>query len=167
MSKEDKKDKKLLKKKINKKKKVVEEELEIIDVFDEVKDQKKKSVVRKKKLKKGLLFQTIFCSLSIIFIIGCCIFYGMRLIKYYKIYNPKDENGNKVALLYSQIIGEASYVYEGDGLYTVSGTHIYKGIDVKNYVKFSGFTWRIIRINEDISLDLLLDSSINLIKCND
>ena len=168
MNKEDKKEKKLLKVKKDKTKtkKVEIEELEIIDVFDEVKDQKSRAVVKKRKLKKGLLFQTIFCTLSILFIIGCCVFYGSRLIKYYKIFNPKDEHGNKVALLVNQVIGEASYVYEGEGLYTVSGSHIYKGVDLKNYVKYSGLTWRIIRINDDKSLELVLDNSVNLLKWN-
>ena len=168
MSKEDKKEKKLLKRKKDKtkSKKVEIEELEIIDVFDEVKEQKKRAVVKKRKLKKGLLFQTIFCTLSIIFIIGCCVFYGSRLIKYYKIYNPKDENGNKVALLVNQVMGEASFVYEGEGLYTVSGSYIYKGVNLKNYVNYAGFTWRIIRINDDRSLELILDNPINLLKWN-
>ena len=90
-----------------------EEELEVIDIDDDIEEEeevveenkdkskekekeskeknknknKDKSTVKiatgKRKLKKGLLFQTIFCAVSIIFIIGCCIFYGTRLVKYY------------------------------------------------------------------------------------
>ena len=75
------------------------EDLEIIDIFEENNNisnknnsgktssknnkvsnskanNKKTKTVR--KLKKGLLVQTIFCTLSIIFILVCCIFYGSR-----------------------------------------------------------------------------------------
>ena len=63
--------------------------------------------VKKRRLKKGI-FQTIFCLLSLAFIIGCFIFYGGRLIKYYKIYNPKTDSGESVQLI-SKIIAYKSF----------------------------------------------------------
>ena len=92
------------------------DEIEIIDIFDEDNQKKvnnrslpsydeeelhhstNKPAKKKRKLKKKLLFQVIFCSVSIIFILGCCIFYGSRLVKYYKIYNPKDSSGKVIKL---------------------------------------------------------------------
>lgn len=121
---------------------------------------------KKRKIKKGFLFQFIFCTLSVIFIIGCCIFYGTRLIKYYKIYNPTDENGKKTEYLYMNIVKNNSVVYEGEGLYMTGGNYIYKGMKVDNYVNYSNMIWRIIKINTDNTIDIALDSSINELKWN-
>lgn len=170
-----------------------EEELEVIDIDDDIeeiekqneteevekekKKKKKKSkknedktttkkATGKRKLKKGLLIQTIFCAVSIIFIIGCCIFYGTRLVKYYKMYNPKDSNGNAMQLLANKITSGATFVYEGDGIYLTGGTYTYKGEKVNNYVKYGNLVWRILKINSDKSIDIVLDSSINNLKWN-
>ena len=151
------KDKKVIKKQ-------VEEEIEIIDVFGELDRPKVKKV--KRKLKKKLLAQTVFCSLSILFIIGCCIFYGMRLIKYYRIYNPKDENGKAISLMANHIISGASFVYEGEGIYLTGGTYIFKGEKVDNYIKYSGLLWRIVKINSDKTIDIVLDNTINSLRWN-
>lgn len=163
------------------------EDLEIIDIFEENNNisnknnsgktssknnkasnskanNKKTKTVR--KLKKGLLVQTIFCTLSIIFILICCVFYGSRLVKYYKIYNPKDESGKAISLMGNHIISTSSIVYEGEGLYLVNGNYLYKGEKVNNYVKFSNLIWRIIKINEDKSLDVILDQPINNLMWN-
>lgn len=152
------------------------EEIEVIDIFDEDREigtkkeeeqiKEKSSKIVKRKLKKGLLFQVIFCTFSIIFIIGCCIFYGSRLVKYYKIYNPKDENGKAISLIGNHITSKTSFVYEGEGLYLINGTYLYKGNEVNNYIKFSNLNWRILKINEDKSLDIILDNSINNLKWN-
>ena len=166
MKKDNKKDKRVINKEIKKKKKnkKVEDDIEIIDVFGELEKPKVKG--KKRKLKKKLLMQTIFCSLSILFIIGCCVFYGLRLIKYYKIYNPKDENGKAISLMANHITSGASFVYEGEGIYLTGGTYIYKGEKVNNYIKYSGLLWRIIKINEDKTIDIVLDNSINSLMWN-
>lgn len=150
-----------------KKNKKTKEEIEVIDIFDELpKKSKSKSNTKKRKLKKVLLFQVIFSLLSIVFIIGCCIFYGSRLIKFYKIYNPKDENGKAIELLGNHILNNSSFVYEGEGIYLINGSNIYKGENVNNYIKYSNLLWRILRINEDKSLEIVLEDSINNLKWN-
>lgn len=121
---------------------------------------------KKRRLKKSFLFQFIFCAVSIIFIIGCFIYYGSRLIKYYKIYNPTNENGEKTDFLYMNIVKNNSVVYEGDGLYMSGGNYIYKGVEVNNYIEYSNMLWRIIRINPDNTIQIALDSSINQLKWN-
>ena len=154
-------DKKLKKAKTKKEKQVEKEEIVSTD-FDSTSTKK----VVKRKFKTKLLVQVLFCSFSILFIIGCLVFYGNRLIKYYKIYNPKDENGKAVSLIGNHITSGASFVYEGEGLYLINGNYVYKGKEVDNYVKYSNFIWRIVKINEDKSLDLVLDTSINNLKWN-
>lgn len=160
-----------------------DEEIEILSFEDDekdinidkdqiMKDAFKKEVVgdempkknRKKKvrLKKGIL-QTMFCLLSLLFIIGCIIFYGSRLIKYYKIYNPKSEYGEKMELLSQGIVRNNAIVYEGEGLYRENGVYTYKGEKTNNYIRFGNMTWRIIRTNTDGSIEIILDDYINIL----
>lgn len=150
---------------------VVEEVKEEIkeEVKDSKKDKKKKEKKEKKpkekkpkkeKVKKPvnkaiLACQIIFCSLSVIFILGCMYYYGSRMIKYYKIYNPKTEDGEVIELLGNSITTNSSLVTSGEGLYRVSGQYIYKGENVDNYVLFGNNLWRITRVNSDGSLELV------------
>ena len=133
---------------------IIEEKEEIIEDVKEVKTKKKR------RLKKGI-FQTIFCLVSFIFIIGCCVFYGSRLIKYYKIYNPKSESGEAIQLISNALVQDTPIVFEGSGIYRESGVYVYKGKDANNYIKFSNLIWRIIRTNSDGSLEIILDDSVN------
>lgn len=158
-------------------------EIEVLDLDEEVKvstvkedassiDKKKTTKakgdkmsskkVKKRRLKKGLL-QTFFCLISIIFIISCCIFYGSRLIKYYKIYNPKTDSGEVVTLISNALMQNSTIVFEGDGLYRENGVLVYKGEGVDNYIKYSNMLWRIIRTNVDGSLEIILDDYINIL----
>ncbi len=116
--------------------------------------------------KKVFWVQVVFCTLSIIFILGCCVYYGSRMIKFYKIYNPKTENGEQVKLLGSSITSDVALSTEGDGLYRVSGSYIYKGVDVDNYVEFGNTLWRIIKINSDGSIEMATDSYVNALDWN-
>ena len=59
----------------------------------------------------------ILIPMGIGLILGCFVFYGIRLVKYYKIYNPKLETGEVLENLASNIISTSQIVYEGDGLY--------------------------------------------------
>lgn len=121
-----------------------------------------KVIVKKRKLKKYVL-QNIFIFLSILMILTCFIYYGRRLIKYYKIYNPTTESGEKVNLLSTAIFQKSQIVTEGDGLYNISGRSTYKGENVNNYIKFSNLTWRIVHTNSNGSVDIILDDYINIL----
>ena len=113
-----------------------------------------------RKLKKGVI-QKVFWVFSILVILVCSVFYGLRMIKYYRIYNPK-ENDSKYKLG-DYILKKSSVVTSGEGLYKVSGSYIYKGQEVDNYVKYSNLLWRIIKIGSDGTVDIILDSPINSI----
>ena len=124
-------------------------------------EQKEEKVCKKKRRLRSDFGEIIFIIFSIIFILGCCFFFGRRFIKYYRIYNPKSENGEQVKLLANSISESSSIVSEGDGLYQLSGSYIYKGEKVNNYLKFSGFMFRIMKINSDGSVRIILDEPIN------
>lgn len=121
---------------------------------------------KKRRIKKAKLARFIFCICSLIFFLFCTIFYGCRLIKYYKIYNPKSENGESVDLLATKVTKDASVVYEGDGLYRVNGVYLFKGDVTNNYVYYSNMLWRIVKIGTDNTVELVLDEPINNLMWN-
>ena len=135
-------------------------------IVKEKKEESKEKKEHKIKNKKTFVIQAIFCSVSFLFILGCCIFYGSRLVKYYKIYNPKAEDGEKANFLSSNISGKSEIVYEGSGIYKINGNYIYKGNVNNNYLKYNNLLWRIIKINSDDTMDIILDESINLLNWN-
>ena len=148
-----------------------DDKIEIIDLEDNKIDNNidKKEVkggtvstgkTKKRHLKKGLI-QNVFCIVSFLFIVGCCVFYGNRLIKYYKIYNPKTSSGEAIELISNAILKNTEIVFEGSGLYRTNGLYVYKGDATNNYIKYANMMWRILRTNVDGSLEIILDDSIN------
>ena len=128
----------------------------------------KKEKKEKKQISKKVFYsQLVFCLISILFVIGCCIFYGCRLVKYYKMYNPKTETGESITLIGASLTDGVAYQTEGDGLYRLNGSSVYKGLNVDNYIKFSDMLWRIISINTDGTLDIISDESINTLMFNE
>lgn len=131
-------------------------------------NQKKKQVSKvsgKKKKKKDNTkfnpFELAFCAFSFLFIVGCVAVYGSRFLKYYKIFNPKSQNGQSLTLLTTAIGKNSPVVYEGNGLYMSGGEYVYKGKDVNNYLVYSNMLWRIIKTNTDGTIDIVLDEYIN------
>ena len=121
----------------------------------------KKAATKKKTKMKFNGFELAFCAFSFLFIIGCIAIYGSRLLKYYRVYNPKSDAGQSLMLVTTAIGKNSSIVYDGDGLYMNGGDYTYKGSNVNNYLVFSNLTWRIIKTNSDGTIDLILDDYIN------
>lgn len=121
---------------------------------------------KKRRLKKGKLACFIFIVYSFAFLIFCLIFYGIRLVKYYKVYNPKGEDGEKVSLISAAIINNNQVVTTGDGFYNNNGTYMFKGNVENNYLYFSNQMFRILKVNNDNSVDLILDNPINNLMWN-
>ena len=116
--------------------------------------------------KKKRLIENIFNVVSILFIIGCFLFYGSRLVKYYKIFNPKETELNG-GLLSISIPKNSAIVTSGDGLYHIGGSYIYKGDVDNNYITFSGLNFRILKINYGSTIELVLDEPITSLAWND
>lgn len=156
----------------------MKDDIEILDIFNEKKEPMKEKVEEiipkkisdnKKKPKKKMktrAWQILFCSVSFIFILGCIIYYGSRLIKYYRIYNPKVDTTSGEVLLARNIIGNSEMVYEGAGLYSSSGNYLYKGDVKNNYIKYNNMLWRIVKINMDNTIDIILDDYISILPWN-
>lgn len=104
--------------------------------------KKKKS--KKKKMKD---WEKKFIFFNILVIVIICSIYSYKLIYYYKL-EHKDSFEN-MDNFYEALIN-SNIVYSGDGLYKVDEDNFYfKGVDVNNYLLYSGRMWRIIDIDSD------------------
>ena len=56
---------------------------------------------------------------------------------------------------------DASGLYRSTATNTGEPTYYFRGEVENNYVSFAGFTWRIIRINEDGTVRLIMDEGVN------
>lgn len=111
-------------------------------------------------MKFKIKFENIFVVLSILFLFSCCCFYGYRLVKYYKVFNPKNEAGEKTEVFSATIRKDNPVVSENDGLYILNGDFVFKGNEVNNYVSYNDKKWRIIRINRNGSVKLVSEDSL-------
>ena len=171
-----------------------DDDIEILDIFDndkkenkveeikkeepnkEIKEEKpikkenkkkKDDDMRSRKRVKKKAVQGLFCLLSAIFLLSCLGIYGYRFIKYYRIYNPKVDSSDGSVLLAKDIVGKSEFVTDDEaGLISSSGNYIYKGDVDNNYLKYNDMLWRIVRINSDNSIDIILDDYITLLPWN-
>lgn len=111
-------------------------------------------------MKVKIKFENVFVILSILFIFGCCVYYGNRLVKYYRVFNPKTETGEKVEIFSATVRQNNPVITEGDGLYMHNGNFVFKGTEVNNYVKYMDKTWRIMEVYRAGSVKLVLDEAL-------
>lgn len=111
-------------------------------------------------MKYKIKFENIFVVLSILFIFGCCVYYGNRLVKYYRVFNPKTETGEKVVLFSAIVRQNNPVITEGDGLYIHNGDFIFKGESVNNYVMYADKKWRIMEVTRSGLVKMVLDDSL-------
>lgn len=105
-------------------------------------------------------FENIFVLISILFLISCVVYFGNRLIKYYKIFNPTTDTGEKVEVLAATILKANPVVNKDDGLYIVNGDFVFKGESLNNYVLYSDKLWRVLRVNRDNTVKLILEEPL-------
>lgn len=104
---------------------------------------------------KKLSFQKIFCFISFLFILSCCIFYGTRFIKLY-LENKEQQSIEKNTLV--KVIRENN---KNNKKYTdINNTEYFINDSNNNYLQYSNLLWRIIKINDDNSITVISDSSL-------
>lgn len=124
----------------------------------EVKLKKPKKEKVKMSYPKG---QFWFNVISLVLLICLALFIGGRSIYYYSLQHAKEK---KEASTLSTIIKKDHPVVEsGDGLYKINQEYIFKGKDISNYIEYSNRLWRIVKINEDNSVQLVTDSVQNVL----
>ena len=104
---------------------------------------------------KKLSFQKIFCFLSILFIISCCVFYGTRFIKLY-LENRKVEISEKNSLV--KVIKENNT--KNEYFKSVNGINYFTEKTDTNYLLYHQILWRIIKVNADNSLTAISNNSL-------
>ena len=115
----------------------------------------------KNLIKKKHIISNIFITISILFLSFLLIFYGNRLIQFYKEEHPDvNVNTNLVDNL------KQDTVTTGDGLYYQNKEYIFKGYPKNNYLTYSGYLFRIVKVNADGSIKLITDDSIYNLKLN-
>ena len=103
---------------------------------------------------KKINFQKIFCFISFLFILSCCIFYGTRFIKLY-LENKEKLNIEKNTLV--KVIRENNK--ESDNFKEINGSEYYVNNSDNNYLLYSNLLWRIIKINEDNSITVISENT--------
>lgn len=107
----------------------------------------------KRKKKRKISIQKIFNLVSFMFILACCIFYGSRFLKLYLANNKTEE----VKVLADNIKDNND---SNDNFKNINGDYYFEGADINNYLTYSNLTWRIIRVNDDDSVTVVLNNSI-------
>ena len=104
---------------------------------------------------KKLNFQKLFCFISFIFILSCCLFYGTRFIKFY-LESKKIEIIEKNSL--AKVIKENNQ--ENNNFKEINGNTYFINNSDNNYLLYSNLLWRIIKINSDNSITVISDHSL-------
>ena len=101
-----------------------------------------------KKKRRKIKFELVFCCISFIFLLLIFLFYGFKIFVNSKKYDDND---------ISNIVIKNK---------TISKDKKFRGKDVNNYIEFSNMTFRIVKINLDGSVDIVLDNNINSLGYN-
>ena len=104
---------------------------------------------------KKLNIQKIFCFLSFLFILSCCIFYGTRFLTLY-LKNKKIEIEEKNSLV--KVLREKNQ--ENVNFKVVNGLNYFTNNDESNYLEYSNILWRIIKINSNNSITVISNNSL-------
>lgn len=103
------------------------------------------------KFKKGL-FQRLFWVISCLFIITIVGYFGFRFVIVSGIY------GNKDMKLSEYIIKN---INEDKGLYNDNKLYVFKGNVDSNYIKYENLLFRVVKIYQDGSVEIVMDEGIN------
>lgn len=108
---------------------------------------------KERSKKSKISFQKIFNLVSFTFLLACVIFYGGRFIKLY-LENYKVEETNSIA----NDIKESNK--DNENFKNINSEYYFYSTDVNNYVSYSNLIWRVIKVNNDNSITIVLDNSI-------
>ena len=110
----------------------------------------------KRKVKRKINIQKIFCFISIVFIIVCCLFYGGRLIYFYK--ESKDAHSNKEKILAQTIIENNEK--KSETFKKINNEYYFYNDAKNNYLTYSNITFRIIKVTKNNEITIISDSPI-------
>ena len=100
-------------------------------------------------------FRILFNVLSIVFLSILCLFYGYRLLYYYKIEHPK--NVKAEIKLYEKLVSTQGIEGMNYGLQKDGDEYYYATGSNDNYLYYLGRMWRIVGIDKDGNIKLITD----------
>lgn len=101
-------------------------------------------------------FQKLFCFVSIVFVLGCCLFYGTRFVKLY-LENKKREDIEKNTLV--KVIKDSNE--DNEYFKSVNGENYFVGKAKNNYLWYSNILWRIMKVNDDNSVTIVSENALS------
>lgn len=116
--------------------------------------------------KGGKNFRRVFVIVSAIFILTLMIIYSYRLVHFYLLENGTSEEIIKKRYFTDTLVKTINVSNLDGGLYIIEDEYIYKFSVQKNYVWYSGQLWRILKINEDKTIDLIIDESLTILNAS-
>ena len=110
---------------------------------------------KKKIVKRVVNSQKLFCFVSFIFILTCCFWYGGRFVYFYldSKKNTKENAVTMADILKKENHEKKTFIKSEDDYYFYQDTK-------DNYLMYSNLLWRIVKINKDNSIMLVLENSI-------
>lgn len=124
-------------------------------MFLKNKNGKNKDDKNKKKVKRVINKQKIFCFVSLIFILVCILWYGGRFVYFYL--DSKKTIENKEQILATMIIDKN---FDTDNFKKINSDYYFYGDAKTNYVTYSNMLFRIVKINKNNEITLVSDSPI-------
>lgn len=109
----------------------------------------------KKKVKKVINKQKVFCFISFIFLSVCSLWYGGRAIYFYLDSRKTVENKDK--LLAQTIIDKN---YNTDNFKKINSDYYFYNDAKNNYLTYSNLTFRIVKITKDNEITLISEAPI-------
>lgn len=103
--------------------------------------------------KRKISFQKIFNLISFIFLLTCCLFYGIRFIKLYI------ENEKQV-VEETNTLGKTLKESNSEILKNVNGKYYFTDKVDTNYVLYSGILFRVIKIEDNNVITMISDNSV-------
>ena len=103
------------------------------------------------KKRRKIKFDLIFCCISFLFLLIIFLFFGFKIYVNKKTYDEK---------IISSVVSKNKTVTKEDDIYR------FKGKEVNNYIEYSNLLFRIIKVNLDGSVDIVLNDSINVLGYN-
>lgn len=110
--------------------------------------------MKKKKVRK-INYQKIFCFVSFIFLLVCCLWYGGRLIYFYMDSHKTDKKS--VSSLSADIVNQNS---GSEYFKNINGNYYFVGDVSNNYVRYSNLLWRIFKIDKEGKIYLISDDAL-------
>ena len=109
-------------------------------------------------------FRILFNVLSIVFLSILCLFYGYRLLYYYKIEHPK--NVKAEIKLYEKLVSTQGIEGMNYGLQKDGDEYYYAAGSNDNYLYYLGRMWRIVGIDKDGNIKLITDEVQTILPYN-